>query len=155
MNISLGKKGVTLLELILVLVIVAIGCGLTFPKVQIGIENQGAKKALETMRTISNAIRSYELDHGNLLDDTLPAPQPIDLADLQTAGYVNPSEYSTNFSCGSLGSVFYSINTTVTPAQITARNAASGRTITLTQSSTVKGQDGVVTDSGGFLNPTS
>ena len=139
-----SRKAVTLLELIIVLIIVAIAVGLAYPNVQKGIENQEAKKALETMRTISQAVRLYEVDHGDLLDDNTPA-RPIQLANLEAAGYVKPTEYAyaSKFT--------YSINSAATPPVLTAVNQSSGRTITLAQDAVNKAQDGLVNDSEGFL----
>lgn len=120
-------RGVTLLELVLVLVIVAIGGALAYPSIQRGIENQQAKKALETLRTISNAVRLYQLDKGVL---------PQSITDLENLRYINPTEYAPGFA--------YSINTTLSPFQTDANGLNSKRTITLKQ-------DGVVDDSRGFL----
>ena len=145
-----GSRGVTLLELILVLVIVAVGASLTYPKVLKGVENREAKKALETLRTISQSIRLYELNHGNLLDDS-GVPVPIDLQDLENAGYVKSSEYAPRFNY----SIAVDVTPPISPPVVTAVHVSSGRTITLTQHATIKGQDGSVTDSAGFLNPNS
>lgn len=140
-----NKRGVSLLELILVIIIMAISAALVFPRAQRGIEHREAKHALETLKTISNAVRLYELNHGNLLDDSIP-PQPINLADLESGGYLRPTEYTPNFN--------YAVNVIVSPAVMTAVHVTSGRVITLTQSAIVKDQDAAVADSAGFLNPT-
>ncbi len=80
-----NKKGVSLLELILVVVIVGIAAALAIPNVKMGIENRQAKQALETLRSIHNAIRMYQVDRGVL---------PADLQALQNASYLNSTEYS-------------------------------------------------------------
>lgn len=130
--------GVTLIELLLVLVMVAILGGLGMPFLRKGVENQDAKKALETLRAISQAVRLYELDKGSLASSLTP------LTDIENAGYLNPNEYYKP-------QIFtYSINASANPHTIIATRTNPSRTITLTQSS-VTGQDGIIVDSAGFL----
>jgi len=135
----MNKKGVTFLELILVLVIIAIGASLAVPKLRKSVENREAKAVLETLRSISHAVRMYEVTKGEIASD-------FDLRDLETSEfgtqYLNPSEYA--FSPP--------YEYTIQPYDITAENAQTGRRIILTMCQTVKGKDGAVTDSAGFLN---
>ncbi|MBI1977903.1 MAG: prepilin-type N-terminal cleavage/methylation domain-containing protein, partial [Candidatus Omnitrophica bacterium] len=105
------QRGVSLLELILVIVIMAIGAALVIPRLEQGVENRRAKDALETLKTISNAVRLYELNTGSfppsgLLDqeDAIP-PGPPHV--LESGGYLNPKEYAPSFN--------YSINSAATP----------------------------------------
>ena len=133
------RRGVTLLELIVVLVIVAIGAGLALPSMSKGIENREAKQALQTMRYIAQGVRMYQVDKGVL-------PQNLQ-TDLEVGGYVNPNEYTRGFE--------YEIDTSASPIHAKAykpNKTTPLRTITLEQSATNSSQDGLVTDTGGFLS---
>jgi type II secretory pathway pseudopilin PulG len=55
--------GVTMLEMIMVVVIVAVVGGLGIPVLRKSIENKEAKSALGTLRTISHAVRMYAAEH--------------------------------------------------------------------------------------------
>src|SRR3990167_3231662 len=87
----MNKKGVTFLELILVLVIIAIGASLAVPKLRKSVENREAKAVLETLRSISHAVRMYEVTKGNW---------PAALTELETTHattgtrYLDPREYA-------------------------------------------------------------
>jgi prepilin-type N-terminal cleavage/methylation domain-containing protein len=133
------KKGVTLLELILVLVIVAIGASLAVPKLRISIEHREAKAALGTLQSISHAVRMFEVTKDRL---------PTSLAELEITDpatgthYLDSSEYAPDYD--------FCINTGTNPVVIRADSQNYNRVITLTQSA-IKSQDGSVTDSAGFL----
>lgn len=146
----MNKKGVTLLELILVLVIIAIGASLAVPKLRMSVENREAKAALETLRSISQAVRMFEVTKGRL---------PANLRELETettggAGtatsygtfYLDSREYAPGYN--------FCIDKSINPARMIAEARNYDRIITLAQSA-VKGQDGEVTDSAGFLGPSS
>ncbi len=130
--------GFTLLELILVLVIIMIGGALALPATRQGIENRQAKKALTTLRTISQAARLYELNEGSF---------PSTLQDLETRSYLIPREYAPYFT--------YGIINTSNPPSFQAVHVNSNRTITLSQDPAVKGLDGAINDSQGFLSLNS
>lgn len=151
--ISRGRKGLTLLELILVLVIVTTLAGLGFPLLRRGIENHEAREALKTLRSLAQAVRLYELDYGNFLDGGVP-PQPITLLNLEQEGYVNSREYAPGFQ------YLVDVSSSAAPFVQACRPDClnpSARLITLNVFAapatgvTVKGQDGTVSDSVGFL----
>lgn len=127
-------RGFTVFELMLVLLIMAIGSVLVYPSVQKGVENRKAKHALGNLRTITNAMRLYEINTGAL------PPNPTVLED---AGYIKLDEFAPGFD--------YTINTVVIPPATQATDQSTGRYITLALDPDVKGQDGTVTDSAGYL----
>ena len=149
----MNKKGVTFLEMILVLVIIAIGASLAVPKLRRSVENREAKAALETLRIISHAIRMYELNEGAL---------PPNLVALETASgaedsrYLNPNEYAPGYQYDMV--VGASTEDTLACAckpscGVSCTASAGARLLTLRVSSdTAKGQDGAVIDSAGFLS---
>jgi type II secretory pathway pseudopilin PulG len=143
------QTGVTFLEMILVLVMVAVGAALAVPKLRMSVEHREAKAALETLRSISHAIRMYEVAHKGVLPDSLNVLETTDV-DMGTR-YLDPSEYA--FS----PPYVYDIPTLNPSVVIQAHNANVNRTITLTQCGAAnKSKDGAVTDSAGFLNsPTA
>ncbi|OGX03407.1 MAG: hypothetical protein A3G87_09115 [Omnitrophica bacterium RIFCSPLOWO2_12_FULL_50_11] len=172
------QTGVTMLELVLVLVIVAIGGALAYPAVRRGIENQEAKNALRTLRTMTQAIRMYELDHGCDFSTLSPNPCPAvnkadPIAALADEGWLNPNEYAPVFQYQFLGSsrglsgaalipivqafkpdesacgVF--LGRSRSPAQRCIRLYGYGES----GSQVIKGEDGLVWDSGGFLSSNS
>ena len=71
------KSGFTLIEMILVMLIVAIGGALAIPKVQQSVENRQAKQALQTVKHIHHAVRSFEVDKGELPDPSADIPGMI------------------------------------------------------------------------------
>lgn len=77
-------SGVTLLELLIVLIILAVGSVAVLPKFRKEIENREAKQALETVRMIAQAARMYKVDKGQ---------GPANLAELEAAGYVDRNSY--------------------------------------------------------------
>lgn len=79
------KKGLSLMEVILVVVIVGVAAALAAPNVRTGIENRQAVQATETLKSIFHAIRMYEVDRGSL---------PADLKALEDAGYLQSTEYA-------------------------------------------------------------
>ena len=143
------QKGVTLLELILVLVIIAIGASLAVPKLRRSVENREAKAALETLRSISQAVRMYEVTKGEL---------PANLYTLETETTTAGSGTGTSYGTRYLDPTEYAFSppytyeiTSLNPVILTASRA--GRTITLTQCGNAnKSKDGEVTDSGSFLS---
>lgn len=68
-------RGVSLLEMILVLVIMATGAALAIPQLQKGAAQRRADSAIETLRTISHCVRMYKLERGPL---TSPKLQDMD-----------------------------------------------------------------------------
>jgi prepilin-type N-terminal cleavage/methylation domain-containing protein len=143
-------RGVTLLELILVLVIIAIGASLAVPKLRRSVENREAKAALETLRSISHAVRMYEVTKGSLPADlhTLETETTDQAGTVTSYGifYLNSREYAPGYD--------FCIDKSISPARMIAEAQNYDRIITLAQSA-VKGQDGEVTDSAGFLGPSS
>ncbi len=133
-------RGVTLTEILITLTIIAIGAGLVIPQMRSGVENREAKQALNTLHSILQAVRLYEVDKGNLQN---AGGNPINLANLESEGYVLAREYAPKFN--------YSINLAVQPIQVTATNPTTGRVVTLAQDPNSKSRDGAITDSGHFL----
>ena len=144
----MNKRGVTLLELILVLVIIAIGASLAVPKLRKSVENREAKAALGTLQSISHAARMYEVTKGGF-------PEDFDITDLETTDpettdpatgtrYLDPVEYAPGYTYG----------ITVKegePVTVVAGNS-NRRRIILTQCGDAnKSKDGAVGDSAGFL----
>jgi len=100
------KQGVTLLEMILVLVIIDVGGSLVLPSLVMGVENRQTKQAVETIKAISHAARLYEQDVG---------AQPTGITDLelydaaanpQGKGYLKPQDYAHRWVCGQSGEGF-------------------------------------------------
>ncbi|HOW87853.1 MAG TPA: type II secretion system protein [Candidatus Omnitrophota bacterium] len=58
----MGKRGITLLETIVTLVIMAIGASIVVPKIQQTAENKRADSAIQSLRTISHCMRLYALE---------------------------------------------------------------------------------------------
>ncbi len=61
------RKGVTLLETILVITIIAIVAGLALPQLQKGADLKRADNAIAAMRTMSYCLRLYLQEHGGVL----------------------------------------------------------------------------------------
>lgn len=91
------KKGLSLWEVVLVMVIVGVAAALASPSVRMGIENRQAKQALETLKSIHHAVRMYEVDHGCLPGAASCIPPPpgnkTALQILQDTGYLSSAEY--------------------------------------------------------------
>ncbi len=125
------STGLTLLELILVMVVVAILGAMSVPRINQGIENHRAKAALETLRSISQAVRMYHLNTGDL---------PDNLEKLEEDGYTDPSEYERGYEYSFISS----------EPSILAERDTSDREITLIlHPDTLR--DEQITDSAGFL----
>lgn len=136
----MNNRGVTFLEMILVLVIIAIGASLALPRLRMGVENREAKAVLETLRSISHAIRMYETTKGTL-PANLTALETMDF--LTGTRYLDPSEYAFRPPYN------YSYNGITAPDRIVASRPT--RTITLFRCQNLKSADGSVVDSAGFL----
>lgn len=94
------RGGVTLIEIILVLVIVGIGAVLAVPRIQVGIENKTSKQALFTLMTIANAAKMHRVDTGSW-PTTISNLEPYDAAtNLLGKGYVKPVEYFHQYVSG-------------------------------------------------------
>lgn len=89
------QKGVTLLELIIVLVIASLSAGMFLPRWQIYHENRSAVAALDSLRLIMHATRVY------LLQFNVPAT-PVSQDNLITAltagGYLNLSDLANDWA---------------------------------------------------------
>ena len=79
--------GLTLVEMVLVLIIVAMGASLATVSLRAGMENRQAKQALETAKSIAHSVRMYQLDTGSL-------PTQSDLSELIQAGYLKQEEFA-------------------------------------------------------------
>ncbi len=90
------KRGFTLLELIVVIVIVGIFAGVLTPLGNIAIRRTKIKNTEEKMEILDKALTSYyESNAGFPTDSGL---DPDDLAALETAGYISESEYSDDYA---------------------------------------------------------
>ncbi len=85
-NRIFGSRGLTFLELIIVMVIVAISATLALASVRAGVENRQARQALETAKSIGHAVRVYQLDNG-----ALPGAKLTELFD---RGYLKEDEFA-------------------------------------------------------------
>lgn len=90
--------GLTLLEMILTMVIIATGAALAIPKIQAGIEQRKADSAIETLRTMSHCIRMYRIEQN------VP---PSSLAALEVGtgnSCLDPNQYEKKYN------YFYSVS---------------------------------------------
>ena len=78
-------QGLTLVEMVLVLIIMAVGATLASVSMRAGLDNRQAKQALETAKSIAHSVRMYQLDKGIL-------PTQSDLTELFQAGYLKQEE---------------------------------------------------------------
>ena len=62
MNKKISLAGLTLLEIVVVLVIMATGAALAIPRIQEGVAQRRADSAIETLRSMSHCIRMYRLE---------------------------------------------------------------------------------------------
>lgn len=67
MNMKRNKKGVTLLEMILVIMLISIAAALAMPNMQKGVDQKRADNAIATMRMMSYCLRLYLQEHGDVL----------------------------------------------------------------------------------------
>ena len=140
-----NRKGITLLEMIMVVVIVGIAASLTYPKLQKSIDNRRAKAALDTLREISHAARSYRLSHNYTNPANLNTLETTTIPGQMSSRsfYLNPREYAPDYNYNIIPN---------DPLQFMAVSN-SGRTILLMQcGSANEARDGVVSDTGGFLS---
>lgn len=81
-------QGLTLVEMVLVLVILGVGASLATVSLRAGMENREAKQVLETAKSIAHSVRMYQLDTGSL-------PTQLDLSELIQAGYLKQEEFAS------------------------------------------------------------
>lgn len=129
------SQGLTLLELILVLVIIAALGAMALPKLQRNVENQKAKQALETLKTISQAARLYDLDKKTF---------PNNLDELEQKGYLDSTEYAKGYD--------YELLAENQAWYVQAFKEHPPRTIKLFLTDDGTFRDKTVEDSAGFLN---
>lgn len=61
---KVGERGVTMMEMLVVLVIVAVGAALAFPSSQRMAGQKRADAAIATLRMIADCVREYNAGHG-------------------------------------------------------------------------------------------
>jgi type II secretory pathway pseudopilin PulG len=96
-------RGVTMLEIILVVVIIAIAGGFSIPGFRQGVINREAKSALNTLKNINQAVRMYAAEYG---------AEPASITVLESKGFLKNVEYTKDW--------VFEINTAVSPFQIHA-----------------------------------
>ncbi|OGW79404.1 MAG: hypothetical protein A3G33_03430 [Omnitrophica bacterium RIFCSPLOWO2_12_FULL_44_17] len=156
-------KGVTLTELLVVVVIVAIGSSMFLPKIDKGIENQKALNALNTLRTISQARRMYVMEVSGLLTtNVLPSGNPMCVAgtsaidELVNKGYLDRNDFAPGFTYtfGNTSAFF------VSNRDVIARTP-EGRQISFESQTWCAGNpggiggDSYIKDSDGYIGPTT
>lgn len=124
------KKGLNLMEVILVVVIVGIAAALVAPNVRIGIENRQAKQVDETLRSIYHAIRMYTVDYGR---------SPADLKALEDAGYLKSTEYAYKRTSSNTDSNGYQYSISTTCSGTCTGTCAQAEQFTFT-TTVIKGQ---------------
>lgn len=77
------KKGFTLLEMVVVVIIISILFLLTVPNVTRVINSVDSKACNALTKVVDSAIAQFKLDYGSL---------PNSITDLVNAGYLNPEQ---------------------------------------------------------------
>lgn len=91
------KKGFTLIELIIVIVIIGILAAIALPRIFVNIENARRAEAMATMRSIADALRAYAASRdGSVIDKSFPIE--VDFDSDATLEYNMISPVSTNFN---------------------------------------------------------
>lgn len=130
--------GLTLLELIVVMVIVAIAASLALVSLRPGVDNRKARQVLGTAQSIAHAVRMYEQETGNL-------PTQSNLSELLNQGYLKDDEFAYR------NQYTYSfVPNTVTPSRwgIEASKTDSSRLLRVEN----RGDSFAVTDSAGVVS---
>ncbi len=110
-------KGVTLFEMILVIVLITIGAALAVPNFQSSLSQRKADGAIATLKSISNCIRQYKIEHSETA--------PPNLQTLVDNGCLDPNQYEPGFNYS------YTQSPTAVTAVTNEGNKYGDRTITL------------------------
>ncbi len=86
-----GAKGVTLFEIIIVMVIISVCAALAVPHMQKTADQKKADSAINTLRAISECIKQYKIDH----DGSLPANATYAL--LESEGCLDRGVYEKSY----------------------------------------------------------
>ena len=147
--------GLTLTELIMVLVIMAITGAMAFANYKNNTENHKAKQAIATLRHIAQAVRLYvqEKKEG-----------PFNIAQLEQTGYLDSKDYAPGFDYsilvdedvnhdGLINGKDYQLGCPhyTCLMKMVAQSQTSNRTLTL-QTSPTSSPDGQIIDSTGVLS---
>ena len=94
-----NKKGFTLIEMLVVVLIIGILAGISLPQYQMAVTKAKVVSMLPLMRRWKDALMEYKLQHGNYVDENGESP------DGSTLGVNWPSDWkegenATNVSCG-------------------------------------------------------
>ena len=87
-----NHAGLTLIEIILVIVIVSSLGALAIPQMRSGLENRQAKQALETARSLAHAVRMYNANHGDLPPTSAAG---LEWVTLENEGYIKRNEMAS------------------------------------------------------------
>ncbi|MFZ5802589.1 MAG: type II secretion system protein [Candidatus Omnitrophota bacterium] len=95
-------KGATLLEMILVVVIIAVGAAMAIPGMQKNIENKKAVKAMDSLRDLAKIIRMFQTEYRkDVLSDYVTGIPEEDadtlFAELEGRGYLDDLHFSEEF----------------------------------------------------------
>ena len=136
------------MELMLVVVIAATGSALAFPSLRRSVDNQQAKRALETLKSTAQVVRRYQnVGEGRLFTiDVTGVLVPRTYSDLETSGAIGQFHREPGFE--------YQLVNPISPAATVVR-ACRPICIAATRTITLQVSTGQVTDSAGFLNPNS
>ncbi len=132
MKLLKNKKGFTLLELLIVIVVLGVIAGLMFPVLTTQIEKNRAQEALGVMGAVRNALTGYFQDNNTYVGATLA-----------NIGYnpnvAAPGGQAPNFSyaLGGLGAAAYTITATPNPGGAYRAGLANTDNITIDQAGAV------------------
>lgn len=107
------KKGFTLVELMVVIIIIGICAGIAIPSYRNAVEKTWKGKATHTLACIWAAEKRYHIDYGTYADalDKLDVEIPAD--DLKYYKYTIPSAGTTDFQVKAekkAGSYYFTVN---------------------------------------------
>lgn len=144
------QVGITMIEMFIVLIIAAAATGMALPFMRQRNENKQAKAALETLRSISQAARLFEIDRGRL-----PGGVTVDaITELNNDGYIDRAQFAPYYDYAFIFSGLPIPE--VRACSPSCAPVGQRRLIRMSiYGSQGKAHDGGVTDSAGFLNPTS
>lgn len=150
-----GKdQGLTLLEMILVIALVTALAAMAYPKLEQGLALRKADGAIATLRSMSQCIRQWCLDHDDGTADITSLPFPAGLNVLEPFhastnpngnNCLNPAHYEKNYT--------YTYTVSASRAELLAMTSQyGGRTILLSAAGSLNPVDrGIIYDCKGQL----
>ena len=106
-----GTRGLSMIEILLVLIIVSISAAGAVPFLGKGVENSKMKPVKSSVRALRNAVLFYADDHNGTLPASMLA-DPHDLSKLLNANYIMPGDLAFHKEGDATGKV---ANYSVTP----------------------------------------